>query len=418
MREAFAGLKPITVEDWRKAFGKEGREKEEKKEEKIKEATLHPGDFLSMLMSYSDTEAGRRQLLEDILGPRGLIELGSKKHAEQYENRKEEYRREDNLANGKDPDEPFRWDSSRWERLKSIVGAITRVPFNSDFKREDKLTLWDRFEDRLITICNAPWGGPSVEPGPSLWKKLKDRITGTNRQEEYAINEDADIVKAMREANIEPATLIKTLIETLDKDERKIRVSSAENALDVSEYKLGQEMLIVSKVKKDGKDNSGFIGVVSGIDTEHNKVYITSLPGMKYTFNAKALKDNYKIEDVPYEQTLKYALDKAQQLRDEKVFTSNAKTVELSPVEHFSNKTVKLVAETINYAILSIGAEKTAPVVASVLSLGEENMEKLRENTTVQLEKWYGKITVKTQKEAERERENEKSQAKTQGLER
>jgi antirestriction protein ArdC len=212
--------------------------------------------------------------------------------------------------------------------------------------------------------------------------------------------------------------------ETLPLEQEKASPRKEENsagdALDVSQYKLGQEMFIVPKVKKDGKDNSGFIGVVSGIDTEHNKVYITSLPGMKYTFASKTLKDNYKIEDVPYEQTLKHALDKAQQLRDEKVFTSNTKTVELSPLENFSNKTVKLVAETVNYAILSIGAEKTTPVVASVLSLGKENMEKLREakDATVQLEKSNGKITVKTQKEVERERENEKSQAKTQGLER
>jgi hypothetical protein len=61
MREAFAGLKPITVEDWRKAFGKEGREKEEKVEKKFK-----TGDKITVRPKNSDKEV--TGYLEEITG--------------------------------------------------------------------------------------------------------------------------------------------------------------------------------------------------------------------------------------------------------------------------------------------------------------------------------------------------------------
>jgi HPt (histidine-containing phosphotransfer) domain-containing protein len=184
-------------------------------------------------------------------------------------------------------------------------------------------------------------------------------------------------------------------------------------------FKPGQEVVITPKtLNENGKTISPFNGTIKKIDSEKHKMVIECASGKTYTFSQDT--EKYSIDEMPYEQTLKCAHDKVQELKERKVIVSEAKTTELSRHENFKNGNVRLLDETDRYAIIGHGKEAVAPAIASIVSIGKENMDKLREtkgkDSTVLFEKANGKVTVKTPKEIVQEKEQ--SQTKMQGLER
>jgi hypothetical protein len=105
-----------------------------------------------------------------------------------------------------------------------------------------------------------------------------------------------------------------------------------------------------------------------------------------------------------------------EKLRESGIVSPDTKVTEMSHHPSFKNENAHLLGETNAYAIIGIGKESTTPLIASILSVGKENMEKLRDTQnndhTVLLEKANGKIAVKTPKEIVQEKEQSKEQGR------
>jgi hypothetical protein len=166
--------------------------------------------------------------------------------------------------------------------------------------------------------------------------------------------------------------------------------------------KIGQEIFLSSKTLNQTGNAEKLAGKVTEIDPAKGTVKIATGNGKIYGFSKKTLEDEWNIEEVPYEQTLKCAYDKIAELEATGLVLPNARTSELAHRERLIDN-VRLLEETAVYAIIVLDKESATPFVASIASLGKENMEKLRAaraaGHSVKLEKANGKITVKTLKE-------------------
>jgi hypothetical protein len=207
----------------------------------------------------------------------------------------------------------------------------------------------------------------------------------------------------------------------LEKEQEKIQSESTKDVFDFSKLKVEQEVMIIPKIpKENGKTDKPFLGTIIAINSEKQSFEIVTVAGHKYSFGSETLAKKYGVEEIPYEQTLKCAHDRVEALKEQKVIASEAKTAELSRYENFKNNNARLLEETGRYAIINIGKETKTPLIASVVSIGQDNMNKLRatkdNNSTVLLEKTNGKIAIKTPEEIAQEKE--KSQTRTQSMER
>jgi ADP-ribosylglycohydrolase len=190
---------------------------------------------------------------------------------------------------------------------------------------------------------------------------------------------------------------------------------AVEKSYSIGSLSENQEILLINKEKS----NYTFQGIVTKIDHEKNEASVTSLSdNQKFILNPQTT-EKWDIGDVPYEESLKCAKDKVARLKESKIISSEKDASLLSRFSKFENSNVRLLDETVKYAIVGLcGKESITPMVASITSLGAENMKKLRntkgKDWTVRLEKTAnGKIVVKTPKEIVAEREREK----TRGLE-
>jgi antirestriction protein ArdC len=200
--------------------------------------------------------------------------------------------------------------------------------------------------------------------------------------------------------------------EILTLEQGKAEEQGNSKKIDVLHLKEGQEVSITSR--ENG--NNQFTGTITKIDNETSKIYVSTSANGNLTFGPDSLEKKWQIEALPYEQTLAYANDKVGKLKESKVILPESKTTVLSHHEKFQNGNVRLLDETAKYAIIGLGKEKITPLIASITSIGEENMKKLREtkgkDSTVLFEKTNGKITVKTPKEIVQEKSQKQELAR------
>jgi hypothetical protein len=192
-------------------------------------------------------------------------------------------------------------------------------------------------------------------------------------------------------------------------------IMSVEKSCTVGSLKENQEVLLTAKEKSD----ISFYGIVTKIDDEKN-VHITSLDDHIKCNLDPVTAERWNITNVPYEESLKCANDKVAKLKESKVISSEKDAPLLSRFSKFENGNVRLIDETAKYAVIGLCDKGSiTPLVASIASLGEENMKKLSDTKgkdwTVRLEKTADKkVTVKTPKEIAAEREREKARGQEQ----
>lgn len=180
----------------------------------------------------------------------------------------------------------------------------------------------------------------------------------------------------------------------------------------LARLEIGQEIAMTKISDENKTNNNAFIGTVTNISDQ--KITINAMSNnAEYTFKCDTLAEKWKVEEVPYAHSMKYAKDKVKELKAQKILSPEKEPTNLSHYENLRCENARLLDETPKYAV--IGLNPTGPtsscrasLIVSLASLGDGHMQKLREtkgkDSTVLLEKENGKITVNTPSEISQEK--------------